>query len=340
VQEARSIAEFVSGQLPPALTLEYERVLCPLLLDAHNRYAGAEYVSGLEPRPALHQKGLIERRQCAYVADAVRGALERLLVDGDRAAALSYCEAACSRLLMGEVSSHLLVEGGFVKRADQTDLCRMAGLAVPEKKGSAKKLSAAEQKNQAAEDETLRKENAISLAIELLQRSATADGRATRSFRLGEFVPFCAVRRQGGGGGKQFENVASPEEVVQRGTPVDLRLLCERRLLPALIGQVRESSGKATKEADLADKPALLGRILSHKERQDMRFGKHTRASSPGVLTTPDGWRLYGLAAPPPEPASQKRGGQSLLGFTRSAAAGDGGGGGGGGSGGDCKQTM
>jgi len=24
---------------------------------------------------------------------------------------------------------------------------------------------------------------------------------------------------------------------VQRGTPVDLRLLCERRLLPALIGQ-------------------------------------------------------------------------------------------------------
>lgn len=114
-----------------------------------------------------------------------------------------------------EVSSHLLVEGGFVKRADQTDLCRMAGLAVPEKKGSAKKLSAAEQKNQAAEDETLRKENAISLAIELLQRSATADGRATRSFRLGEFVPFCAVRRQGGGGGKQFENVASPEEVAR-----------------------------------------------------------------------------------------------------------------------------
>jgi len=38
------------------------------------------------------------------VADAVRGALERLLVDGDRAAALSYCEAACSRLLMGEVT--------------------------------------------------------------------------------------------------------------------------------------------------------------------------------------------------------------------------------------------
>ena len=102
-----------------------------------------------------------------------------------------------------------------MKRADQTDLCRMAGLAVPEKKGAAKKLSAAEQKNQAAEDETLRKENAISLAIELLQRSATADGRATRSFRLGEFVPFCAVRRQGGGGGKQFENVASPEEVAR-----------------------------------------------------------------------------------------------------------------------------
>jgi len=135
------------------------------------------------------------------------------------------------------------------------------------------------------------------------------------------------------GGGQRWPEMTrdTRDKVVQRGTPVDLRLLCERRLLPALIGQVRESSGKATKEADLADKPALLGRILSHKQRQDMRFGKHMRASSPGVLTTPDGWRLYGLAAPPPEPASQKRGGQSLLGFTRSAAAGDGGGGGGGG---------
>ncbi|EOD25752.1 hypothetical protein EMIHUDRAFT_354054 [Emiliania huxleyi CCMP1516] len=34
VQEARSIAEFVSGQLPPALTLEYERVLRPLAVNS------------------------------------------------------------------------------------------------------------------------------------------------------------------------------------------------------------------------------------------------------------------------------------------------------------------
>ena len=34
VQEARSIAEFVSGQLPPSLTLEYERVLRPLAVNS------------------------------------------------------------------------------------------------------------------------------------------------------------------------------------------------------------------------------------------------------------------------------------------------------------------
>ena len=47
------MAEYVSShsKLPAALTLEYERVLSPCLLDGHNRYAGAEYVSGTEPQP-------------------------------------------------------------------------------------------------------------------------------------------------------------------------------------------------------------------------------------------------------------------------------------------------
>ena len=49
------MAEYVSShsQLPGALTLEFERVLSPCLLDGHNRYAGAEYVSGTEARPSL-----------------------------------------------------------------------------------------------------------------------------------------------------------------------------------------------------------------------------------------------------------------------------------------------
>ena len=72
---------------------------------------------------------------------------------------------------------------------------------------------------------------------------ATADGRPTIVFRQGEYVPYIAVKRSGGAGAsKQFENVAPPEEVVQRGTPVDLRLLYERRLLPALIGQVHATT--------------------------------------------------------------------------------------------------
>ena len=37
-------------------------------------------------------------------------------------------------LLSGEVPSHKLVEGGFLKRADQRDLLRMAGMARDEKK--------------------------------------------------------------------------------------------------------------------------------------------------------------------------------------------------------------
>ena len=184
VTEGKAIAAYVSNhtKLPAALTLEFERVLCPCLLDAHNRYAGAEFVTGDEPKGQLHIKGLIERRQCAYVADVVKGALTRLLVEGDDIpATLAYCARACRELLAGEVPSDLLCEGGFLKRCDQRDLLRMAGMegekAKPVDKAEAKKLREA--------DETLRKENAVALAIETLRQSATRENLPTVVFRQG-----------------------------------------------------------------------------------------------------------------------------------------------------------
>ena len=53
---------------------------------------------------------------------------------------------------------------------------------------------------------------------------------------------------------KQFENVAAPSDAVQRGTPINLKLLYSNRVLPALFGQTAEASGRAIKAA--ADKPA------------------------------------------------------------------------------------
>ena len=187
-------------------------------------------------------------------------------------------------------------------------------------------------KGQREADETLRKENAVALAIETLRRGATKEGLPSRVYRQGEWVPFLAVRRQGGAASsKQFENVAAPDDAVLHGTPVDVRLLFERRLLPALVGQVREASGKATKEATIADKPALLGRMLTARERQEMRAGSHARKASEGVLTCGDAWRLYGLPAPPQQAAApgapqQQKG---LLSFFARAEGGGGGGGGG-----------
>ena len=89
--QGREMAEYVSShsQLPAALTLEFERVLSPCLLDGHNRYAGAEYVSGAEARPSLLQKGLFERGQCKYVQATLRGALQHLLIEGSLPRALS-----------------------------------------------------------------------------------------------------------------------------------------------------------------------------------------------------------------------------------------------------------
>lgn len=54
----------------------------------------------------------------------------------------------------------------------------------------------------------------VSLAINELKRTATPDGKPTVVFRQGEYVPFLAVQKTGGAAGsKQFENVATPEEV-------------------------------------------------------------------------------------------------------------------------------
>lgn len=77
------------------------------------------------------------------------------------------------------------------------------------------------------------------VAIAEIQRTAV-DGRATRVFRLGEWVPFILVHKSGGAtGSKQFENVAAPDDVILFGIPVNLHLIYTNRLLPALFGQVR-----------------------------------------------------------------------------------------------------
>ena len=82
------------------------------------------------------------------------------------------------------------------------------------------------------------------------------------------------VSRSGGAkGAKQFENIASVEEVVTKARPVDLRLTWEKRLVPDLLGQLVEVSGKATKAAAESDRPKALGRLLTEGERRELRSG-------------------------------------------------------------------
>lgn len=104
----REMAKYVSShtEIPADLDLEFERVLFPCFLDAHNRYAGAEYISGEERAPTLHQKGLLDRTQAPFIQRSIIGMLERLLLDGDEKAALEYAARASIDLLSGEVASH------------------------------------------------------------------------------------------------------------------------------------------------------------------------------------------------------------------------------------------
>jgi hypothetical protein len=84
-------------------------------------------------------------------------------VEGSLPSALDFARGACRKLLGGEVDADALAEGGFLKRVNQSDLLRMAGL------GSGDKAERAPRE----EDESLRKQNCYSLAVELLKASQT-----------------------------------------------------------------------------------------------------------------------------------------------------------------------
>ena len=172
-QIGREMAAFVSHHpsLPTALTLEFERVLMPCLLDGHNRYAGAEWIHGTEARPALHQKGLLERTQCRHVQETVLQAMRDLLLDSSLEAALRSVMAASKRLLGGKVPVSELVEGGFLKRANQRDLMRMAGLVG--KDGEREKVD----KTTREQDASLARSPSYACAIEQLRASASASVR-------------------------------------------------------------------------------------------------------------------------------------------------------------------
>jgi hypothetical protein len=61
--EGIALAEYVSSHptMPAAINLEFERVLCPLLLDNVNRYAGAEYTRA-QVAPIVHCTVTAEQR--------------------------------------------------------------------------------------------------------------------------------------------------------------------------------------------------------------------------------------------------------------------------------------
>ena len=77
--------------------------------------------------------------------------------------ALEFARGECRKLLGGEVHADALAEGGFLKRVNQSDLLRMAGLGTGDKAERAPR----------EEDESLRKQNCYSLAVELLKASLT-----------------------------------------------------------------------------------------------------------------------------------------------------------------------
>ena len=59
--------------------------------------------------------------------------------------------------------------------------------------------------------------------------------------------------------------------------------------------------------------PLLTGCLMAQEARRAFRNGEHARRSSSGILTCEEGWRLYGLGAPPPQRVQEKTGAQGKI---------------------------
>jgi hypothetical protein len=208
----QQMSAFVSSHplLPTNFELEFERVLCPFVLDNVNRYAGCEYTDvKTVDAPELLVKGFAERGHSQVVRSTVRGTLHRLLmpftdsnsdggghvegtggagsdgVGGDDASgvqrALVFAKHSIERLLGGECPIDELVMGAYLWRQNQEDLSRMASITGVGSGGGGSSGSSG--KLLKADVDGL-KTSHVALAVRTLQR------RPWRRFRLGEWVPY------------------------------------------------------------------------------------------------------------------------------------------------------
>lgn len=113
-------SKLVTEKFIKPISLEFEKVYCPYLLVSKKRYAGL-----LWKQPKSYEKidvkglELVRRDNCQLVAITMQGALNRLLIDGDKESAVKFIKSVVQDLITERIDLQLLIiSKAFSKSAD------------------------------------------------------------------------------------------------------------------------------------------------------------------------------------------------------------------------------
>ncbi|KIY91987.1 DNA polymerase delta subunit 1 [Monoraphidium neglectum] len=103
-------AQLISQKFPPPVKLEFEKVYYPYLLMNKKRYAGLLWTKP-DKWDKMDSKGIetVRRDNCGLVRQVVATCLDKILIDRDEGAAVSYVKGVISDLLQNKVDMSLLV---------------------------------------------------------------------------------------------------------------------------------------------------------------------------------------------------------------------------------------
>ncbi|BHF57694.1 DNA polymerase delta catalytic subunit [Sparganum proliferum] len=230
----REAAEYISSQFPRPIRLEFEKVYFPYLLINKKRYAGL-YFTKPDKHDKMDCKGIetVRRDNSPLVANLVNACLERILINRDPSAAITYAQHVISDLLCNRIDISQLV---ISKELTKTD------------------------------EEYAGKQAHVELAHKMRKRDP---GSAPQ---LGDRVPY-VITAIGGKGTAAYAKAEDPLYVLKHHVPIDAKYYLENQLANPLMRIFEPILGEAkAKSALLTGEHTLVKSVIHSKVGQLSAF--------------------------------------------------------------------
>ncbi|KAK9805765.1 hypothetical protein WJX73_007272 [Symbiochloris irregularis] len=226
LQIGAQAAKLVSAAFPEQMELKFEKMCMPFMLLHVNRYAGRAFETAgqvEEGKGTLMIKGLKSawRQAAPIVRSTIQGALTRILMQGDTAAAVAFVADEVRRLLSGGCRTSEFIMTGGLWRLTGSQVAAAAAEEAPAAAGAAPSAKAGAAKGK--EDPEVRGPHAA-LAVRLQKRDPG------RTFVLGERLLYVLLA----GERLQDDAAEDPLTAALQGAPANAALYWKQKMMVPL----------------------------------------------------------------------------------------------------------